>query len=64
MPLINSRKTSVTDDYTIEERAVIRNKVAEARHKTETEGEEKYIWKVRGTRKMSFILSGSQRPNR
>ena len=30
------KKLSVTDDYTIEERAVIRKKVAEARHKTET----------------------------
>ena len=43
------KKISVTDDYIIEERAVIRNKVAEARHKTETEGEGKYIWKVCGT---------------
>ena len=49
------KKISVTADYTIEERAVISNKVAE-RHKTETEGEGKYIWKVRGTPKNGLHL--------
>ena len=46
-----SRKISVTEDYTIEERAEIMKKVKEAKNKTETEGEGKYTFKVRGTPK-------------
>ena len=35
-------KISVTEDYTVEEREAIRNKVTEARNKT-AEGEGKYV---------------------
>ena len=44
-------KISVTEDYTAEEREANRNKVTEARNKTEAEGEGKYVWKVRGSPK-------------
>ena len=45
------RKISVTEDYTIEERAEIRKKIKEAKNKTETEGKGKFMFKVRGTPK-------------
>ena len=45
------RKISITDDFTIEERIVIKEKVAEAVKKTEDEGEGEYIFRVRGTSK-------------
>ena len=52
----NLRKISVTDDYTQEERESIRQKVAEAKKMTETKGEGKYVWRVRGTPKNGLIL--------
>ena len=52
----NLRRISVTDDYTQEERESIRQKVAEAKQMTETKGEGKYIWRVRGTPKNGLIL--------
>ena len=58
----NFRRINVTDDYTIDERQLIKNKVAEAKHKTEVEGDGKFVWKVRGTPKnglrlIKFILT-------
>ena len=52
----NLRKISVTDDYTQEEQESIRQKVAEAKKMTETKGEGKYVWRVRGTPKNGLIL--------
>ena len=49
-------KISVTEDYTAEERETIRKKVTEARNKSETEGEGKYVWKVRGSPKNGLRL--------
>ena len=45
------KRISVTDDYTAEERDAIKNKVTEARNKTNAEGEGIYIWKVRSSPK-------------
>ena len=45
------RKISITDDHTIEERNMIKAKVAEAVKKTKDEGEGKYVFKVRGSPK-------------
>ena len=45
------KKISITEDYTIEERQVIKNKVEEARNKTEAEGGGNHIWRVRGSPK-------------
>ena len=39
------KRISVTDDYTAEERDAIKNKVTEARNKSEVEGKGIYIWK-------------------
>ena len=50
------QKVSVTDDYTVKEREEIRKKVVEAKRKTETEGNGKYIFKVRGTPKNGLII--------
>ena len=55
----NLKKISVTEDYTVGEREIIRNKVAEAKQKTETEGEGKYMWRVRGTPKNGLRLMKS-----
>ena len=52
----NIRQISVTDDYTQEERESIRQKVAEAKQMTNSRGEGKYIWRVRGTPKNGLIL--------
>ena len=49
-------KISVTEDYTAEEREAIRKKVTEARNKSETEGEGKYVWKARGSPKNGLRL--------
>ena len=49
------RKISITDDFTIEERIMIKEKVAEAVKKTEDE-EGKYIFRVRGTPKNGLRL--------
>ena len=50
------RKISITDDYTNEEREAIRIKVTEAKNKTEVEGGESFIWKVRGSPKNGLRL--------
>ena len=50
------RKISITDDYTQEERACIREKVADAKQMTETQGEGKYVWRVRGTPKNGLVI--------
>ena len=50
------KRISVTDDYTAEERLMIRNKLSEARNKTETEGNGAYVYKVRGTPKNGLFL--------
>ena len=50
------RNISVTDDYTKEERQIIRSKVDEANKKTQEEGDGKYIWKVRGSPKNGLRL--------
>ena len=50
------RNISVTDDYTKEERQIIRSKVDEATKKTQEEGDGKYIWKVRGSPKNGLRL--------
>ena len=52
----NLKKISVTKDYTVGEREIIRNKAAEAKQNTETEGEGKYMWRVRGTPKNGLRL--------
>ena len=50
-------KISVTDEYTAEERQMIRNKLVEARNKTtKSEGNGAYVFKVRGTPKNGLIL--------
>ena len=56
----NFRKISVTDDYTQEERESIREKVAKAKRMMETQGEGKYIWRVRGTLKNRLINKAVQ----
>ena len=50
------KKISITDDYTFGERQTIKNKVTEARNKTESEGEGNYIWRVRGSPKNGLRL--------
>ena len=50
------KRISVTDDYTAEERDAIKNKVTEARKKTDAEGEGVYVWKVRGSPKNGLRL--------
>ena len=45
------KRISIIDDYTAEERDAIKNKVTEARNKSEVEGKGIYIWKVRGSPK-------------
>ena len=55
MDLRNSR-ISITEDYTPEERLAIREKVKEAKRKTELEGEGKYVFKVRGTPKNGLMI--------
>ena len=47
----NFKKISVTDDYTEKEREEIRKMVNEAKNKTESQGDGKYIFKVRGSPK-------------
>ena len=47
---------SVTEDYTFNERQAIKQKVVEAKQKTDAEGDGKYIWKVRGTSKNGLRL--------
>ena len=58
----NFRKISVTDDYTEKEREEIRKMVNEARNKTESQGDGKYIFKGRGSPK-NGLVDGSQWPN-
>ena len=59
------RKISVTCDYSPEERLMIREKVEEAKKKTEQEGEGKFIFKVRGSPLNGLeIRRGSTGPNR
>ena len=41
------KSISVTEDCTLEERQAIKDKVMEAKNKTEKEGEGKYMWKGR-----------------
>ena len=48
------KKISITEDYTIEERQVIKNKVEEARNKAEGGGN--HIWRVRGSPKSGLRL--------
>ena len=48
---IKFKRISVTEDYTPEERQAIREKVQEAKSKTENEGQGKFVFKVRGTPK-------------
>ena len=50
----NLRKNSITDDFTIEERIIIKENLAEAVKLTEYEG--KYIFKVRDTSKNGLRL--------
>ena len=52
----NFKRISITDDYTQEERNSIKAKVDEAKNMTETQGEGKYIWRVRGTPKNGLVL--------
>ena len=52
----NLRRINVTDYYTIDERQLIKNKVAEAKHKTEVEGDGKFVWRVHGTPKNGLRL--------
>ena len=59
----NFMKISITDDYTQEERESIREKVAEAKRMTATQGEGKYIWRVRGTPKNGLILKRFNKVN-
>ena len=55
------KRISVTDDYTAEERLMIRNKLSEARNKTETEGN---VYKVRVTLKNGLFLKTVQKNSR
>ena len=50
------KRISATDDYTAEERDAIKNKVTEARNKSEVEGKGIYIWKVRSSPKNGLCL--------
>ena len=50
------KRISITEDYTPEERLAIREKVKEAKRKTELEGEGKYVFKVRGTPKNGLMI--------
>ena len=50
------KSISVTEDYTLEERQAIKDKVMEAKDKTEKEGEGKYARKVRDTPKNGMEL--------
>ena len=50
------KRISATDDYTAEERDAIKNKVTEARNKSEVERKGIYIWKVRGSPKNGLRL--------
>ena len=52
----NFRKISVTDDYTEKEREEIRKMVNEAKNKTESRGDGKYIFKVRGSPKNGLVI--------
>ena len=47
---------SITKDYTIVERWVIKNKFEKAKNKTEAEGGGNNIWKVRGSPKNGLLL--------
>ena len=50
------RKISVTDDFTAQEREEIKMKVNEAKRKTESEGEGKYVFKLRGSPKNGLVI--------
>ena len=52
----NFRKISVTDDYTEKEREEIRKMVNEAKNKTESRSDGKYIFKVRGSPKNGLVI--------
>ena len=58
------KKINVTDDYTAEERQIIKNKLNEARNKTGAEGNGIYVYKVRGTpkKKNGLILKRFKKP--
>ena len=48
---VKFKKISITEDYTPEERQTIREKVEEAKSKTESEEQGKFVFTVRGTPK-------------
>ena len=50
------KRISITEDYTHEECLSIREKVKEAKRKTETEVDGKYVFKVRGTPKNGLTI--------
>ena len=50
------KKVSVTDDYTAKEREEVRNMVKEAKRITELEGDDKFVFKVRGTPKNGLVI--------
>ena len=52
----NFRKIRVTVDYTEKEREEIRKMVNEAKNKTESQGDGKYIFKVRGSPKNGLVI--------
>ena len=52
----NFRKISVTDDYTEKECEEIRKMVNEAKNKTESQGDGKYIFKVCGSPKNGLVI--------
>ena len=50
------QRISVTEDYTLDERQMVKSKVTEAKSKTENEGEGMYVWRVRGSPKYGLRL--------
>ena len=53
---VELKQINMADDYTAEGRQIIKNKVNEARNKTEAEGNGIYVYKVCGTPKNGLIL--------
>ena len=45
------KKLRITEDYTQEERSLIRSFVEKAKVKSQEESNHQYIWRVRGTKK-------------
>ena len=61
-----NEKISITHDYTVEERALIREMVDEAKRRNlsgNTDGKQDFLWKVRGTPKtrMQIVKIGINR---